>query len=153
MKPLKTPKPLKLQVPWLVQLPGTADRPALSHGKPDIDFNFRLAVCNLSVLHQRHLDFSSCVTASTALYNWLSKRTDVLEEVSFLNAHLLRDLKLFIVDNSEDSCYFNDGNAEDCYFNDSNTEGCYFNDDNFKKGCYFNGDNEEVATLPSLRRL
>ena len=53
-----------------------------------------------------------------ALYNCLSNRTDVLEEVSFLNAHLLRDLKLFNVDNSEDCCYFNDGNAEDRYFTD-----------------------------------
>ena len=53
-----------------------------------------------------------------ALYNWLSKRTDVLEEVSFLNAHLLRDLKLLYDDNAE-GCYFNDGNAEGCYFTDS----------------------------------
>ena len=52
----------------------------------------------------------------------------MLEEVSFLNAHLLRDLKLFIIDNSED-CYFNDGNAEGCYFNVDNFEDCYFNDD------------------------
>ena len=57
-----------------------------------------------------------------ALNNCLSKRTDVLEEVSFLNAHLLRDLKLFIIDNSEDSCYFNDGNAEDCYFTDGHEQ-------------------------------
>ena len=42
----------------------------------------------------------------------------MLEEVSFLNTHLLRDLKLFNVDNSEDCCYFNDGNAEDRYFID-----------------------------------
>ena len=42
----------------------------------------------------------------------------MLEEVSFLNAHLLRDLKLFNVDNSEDCCYFNNGNAEDRYFID-----------------------------------
>ena len=46
----------------------------------------------------------------------------MLEEVSFLNAHLLRDLKLIIVDNSEDNCYVNDGNAEDCYFNDGKAE-------------------------------
>ena len=83
----------ELQVPPPAQVPGTADRPALSLG-------FRLA----GVLQRRHLDFNSCVTGSTALNNWLSKRTDVLEEVSFLNAHLLRDLKLFNVDNSEDCC-------------------------------------------------
>ena len=54
----------------------------------------------------------------------------MLEEVSFLNAHLLRDLKLFIVDNAEDSCYLNESNAEDCYFNVNNSEDCcYFTDD------------------------
>ena len=61
-KPLKTPIILKLQVPPPEQVPGTADRPALSLG-------FRLA----GVLHQRHLDFNSGVTASTALNNWLFK--------------------------------------------------------------------------------
>ena len=73
----------------------------------------------------------------------------MLEEVSFLNAHLLRDLKLLIINNSEDSCYFNDDNGEDFYFNDSNTEGCYFNVDNFEDGCYFNDSNAEVVTLPT----
>ena len=77
-----------------------------------------------------------------ALYNWLSKRTDVLEEVSFLNAHLLRDLKLFNVDNSEDCCYFNDSNAEDCYFTDGHEDHFYFNTDTSRK----------VATLPMTLR-
>ena len=76
-----------------------------------------------------------------ALYYCLSNRTDVLEEVSFLNAHVLRDLELFIIDNSEDRCYFNDGNAEDCYFNEGNAEGCYFIVNNFVD-CYFNIDKE-----------
>ena len=67
-----------------------------------------------------------------ALYHWLSKRTDVLEEVSFLYAHLLRDLKLFnddtfedcyfTINNFEDGCHFNDGNAEDCYFTNGNEQ-------------------------------
>ena len=111
-------KTAELQVPRPAQVPGTTDRPALC-------LSFRLA----GMLHQRHLDFNSCVTGSIALNNCLSKRTDLLEEVSFLDTHLLRDLKLFIIDNSEDSCYFNNGNAEDCYFNDGNAEGFYFNVD------------------------
>ena len=48
-----------------------------------------------------------------------------MEEVYFLNAHLLRDLKLLIIDNSED-CYFNDGNAEGCYFTDGHEDRFYF---------------------------
>ena len=39
-KALKTPKLLKEQVPWLVQLPGTAE-PIHSLSKPDEDFNSR----------------------------------------------------------------------------------------------------------------
>ena len=65
----------------------------------------------------------------------------------------LRDAKLLIQLHKED-WYFNDDNFEDCYCNINTFDNrCYFNDDNFEKGCYFNGDNEEVATLPSLRRL
>ena len=69
-----------------------------------------------------------------------------MEEVYCLNAHLLRDLKLFTAvifkdgffndDTFEIRCYFNDGSAEDCYFLEAllplNTftmtifEDCYF---------------------------
>ena len=49
-------------------------------------------------------------------------------KASFLKSPPLRDLKLFIIDNSED-CYFNDGNAEGCYFNVDNFEDYYFNVD------------------------
>ena len=66
------------------------------------------------------------------LYHCLPRRSDVLEEVYFLNAHLLRDLKLLIIDNSED-CYFNDGNAEDCYFTDGHEDRFYFNADTSRK--------------------
>ena len=58
-----------------VQLPGTTDRPGveflfrLAVTRADGDFNFRLA----GMLHQRHLDFSSSITASTAFYDWQSK--------------------------------------------------------------------------------
>ena len=64
-------------------------------------------------------------------------------KTSFLNAHLLRDLKLFIklhfedyyfnVNNSEDSCYFDDCNAEDCYFTDGHKDRFYFNADTPRK--------------------
>ena len=63
----------------------------------------------------------------------------MLEEVSCLNAHLLRDLKLFTAAIFKDG-YFNDGSAEDCYFLEAllplNTltmtifEDCYFTVDN-----------------------
>ena len=52
-----------------------------------------------------------------ALHHCLPRRSDVLEEVSCLNAHLLRDLKLFTAAIFKDG-YFNDGNAEGCYFTD-----------------------------------
>ena len=68
--------------------------PAHSLGKPDGVFNsvsakwkwnstFRLAACNPSVLQQRHLDFSSCFTASITLHHWLSKQTDVPVKSSY----------------------------------------------------------------------
>ena len=59
----------------------------------------------------------------------------------------------FNVDHFKSGCYYNDGNTGGSDFNDDYEEDCYFNIDNFEKGCYFNGDNEEVATLPSPRRL
>ena len=52
----------------------------------------------------------------------------MLEEVSCLNAHLLRDLKLFTAAIFKDG-YFNDGNAEGCYFTVDNAEDCLFNHD------------------------
>ena len=77
----------EVQVPRLVQFPGTADRLALGLSKPDEVFNFWLTgpltasakrkgistsgwpLCNLSVLHQRHLDFSSGITGLIAFYD------------------------------------------------------------------------------------
>ena len=50
----------EVQVPRLVQLPGTADRPAHSLGKAEKVFNFRLA----GVLQQRHPTCNSCITGS-----------------------------------------------------------------------------------------
>ena len=50
----------EVQVPRLVQLPGTADRPALSHGKVETEFNFRLA----SVQPQ-------CATPAPPYMQWL----------------------------------------------------------------------------------
>ena len=102
----------EVQVPRLVQFPGTADRLAPGLSKADVEFNFwlparsqprqtgwgfqllvsakrkwnstfRLAACNPSVLQQRHLDFSSCFTASIALHHWLSKQTDVPVKSSY----------------------------------------------------------------------
>ena len=35
------PETTELQVLWLLQLPGTADRPALSHGKAEVEFLFQ----------------------------------------------------------------------------------------------------------------
>ena len=75
-----------------VQVP----RPAHSLGKPDIVFNFRM----------RNSTFGyRCTTAAPpyvqqlhhwifALHHCLPRRSDVLEEVYFLNTHLLRDLEL-----------------------------------------------------------
>ena len=62
----------ELQVPPLVQVPATADRLALSLG-------FRLAGVQQGC---HRID---------ALYGWLSKWTDVLEESSFLKAQPLSD--------------------------------------------------------------
>ena len=69
----------------------------------------------------------------------------MLEEVSCLNTHLLRDLKLFTAAIFKDG-YFNNSSAEDCYFLEAllplNTltttifEDCYFTVDNFEKSCY-----------------
>ena len=56
----------ELQVPRLVQLPGTADRPALSHGKAELDFNFRLAGGEFQRATAAPPDFSGGNTALTA---------------------------------------------------------------------------------------
>ena len=76
----------------------------------------------------------------------------MLEEVYCLNAHLLRDLKLFTAAIFKDG-YFNDGSAEDCYFLEAllplNTltttifEDCYFTIDN-AEDCLFNHDQGAV---------
>ena len=62
----------EVQVPRLVQFPGTADRLALGLSKADEEFNFRLA----SVQPQRATaappDFNSSITGSTAFYDWQS---------------------------------------------------------------------------------
>ena len=84
----KEDKIAEVQVPWLVQLPGTAE-PVHSLGKPERVFNFwsqqsgrgiqlfRVA----SVQSQRATaappDFSGCITAAITLHCWQPKRTDV----------------------------------------------------------------------------
>ena len=96
----------------------------------------------------------------------------MLEEVYCLNAHLLRDLKLFTVaifkdgyfndDTFEIRCYFNAGN-ENCHFdidifehgvysNDGYAEDCYLTDD-YKEGCYLNDGQGVIKTPEAIRTL
>ena len=75
----------ELQVPRLVQLPGTADRPALS-------LSFRLAGVQPQRATAAPPGVNSGVTGSTTLYCWLS---GCAGEGSFLKSQPLSDVKLF----------------------------------------------------------
>ena len=73
----------ELQVPRLVQFPGTAE-PAHSHSKPDEVFNFwsRQSGNGFQLPGGRCAtaappDFSGCITAAITLHCWQPKRTDV----------------------------------------------------------------------------
>ena len=96
----------ELQVPWLLQVPGTADWPTLTLG-------FRLA----GVLQRCHPTYNSCVTGSNTLRL-------AVQVIGCVCEGLLPQ-----VSTSEMPSYFNDGNAEGCYLNVNNYEDCYFNDD------------------------
>ena len=86
----------EVQVPRLVQLPGTADRPALSHGKVDVEFNFRLASVQPQHATAVPPDVNNSVTGSTTLHRWLSKQTDVPAKASSLKTQPLLVVKLLI---------------------------------------------------------
>ena len=100
----------ELQVPPRVQVPATADWPALSLGF------WSAGDIGRGVTGSTH-STTGCPSEQTC---WrsppFSRLTSFRRQAIYLTT--LRVRIYFNVDNFEDGCYFNDGNAEDCYFTD-----------------------------------